>query len=66
MAEIEFSALTRACLQGRKPDEDALQRTIGAYETERNTTGAIINWRFTAKHARAKLRRLYPCHSSFD
>ena len=66
MAEIEFSALTQACLQGRDPDEDALQRAIGAYETERNTTGAIINWRFAAKHARAKLRRLYPCHFSFD
>ena len=29
MAEIEFSVLTRACLQGRKPDEDALPRAIG-------------------------------------
>ena len=66
MAEIEFSVLTQACLQGRNPDEDALQRAVGAYESERNATGATINWRFTAKHARAKLRRLYPCHSSFD
>ena len=31
MAEIEFSVLARACLKGRNPDEDALQRNISAY-----------------------------------
>ena len=36
MAEIEFSALSRACLRGRNPDADALQRAITAYETRRN------------------------------
>ena len=36
MAEIEFSVLTRACLQGRNPDETALQRAINAYEVQRN------------------------------
>ena len=36
MAEIEFSVLTRACLQGRNPDETALQLAINAYEAERN------------------------------
>ena len=36
MAEIEFSVLSRACLKGRNPDADALQRQITAYETERN------------------------------
>ena len=61
MAEIEFSALTRACLKGRIPDEDALQRDISAYETQRNEAGTIINWRFTTKDARTKMRRLYPC-----
>ena len=35
MAEIEFSVLTRACLQGRNPDETALQRAINAYEVQR-------------------------------
>ena len=30
MAETEFSVLTRACLQGRNPDETALQRAINA------------------------------------
>ena len=63
MAEIEFSVLARACLKGRNADEDALQEDISAYETERNAAGTAINWRFTAQDARAKLHRLYPCHS---
>ena len=63
MAEIEFSVLARACLKGRNADEDALQEDISAYETERNAAATAINWRFTAQDARAKLHRLYPCHS---
>ena len=47
MAEIEFSVLTRACLQGRNPDETALQRAINAYEVQRNASKASINWRLT-------------------
>ena len=31
MAEIEFSVLTRACLRGRNPDADALQRQRGCH-----------------------------------
>ena len=63
MAEIEFSVLARACLKGRNADEDALQEDISAYETERSAAATAINWRFTAQDARAKLHRLYPCHS---
>ena len=55
MAEIEFSALSRACLRGRNPDADALQRQITAYETERNAAKATINWRFSTDDARAKV-----------
>ena len=63
MAEIEFSVLTRACLQGRNPDETALQRAINAYEVQRNASKASINWRFTTQDARTKLHRLYPFNS---
>ncbi len=66
MAEIEFSVLTRACLQGRNPDETALQLAINADEAERNAAGATINWRFNTQDARAKLHRLYPCLSNVD
>ena len=66
MAEIEFSALSRACLKGRNPDADALQRKITAYETERNAAGVTINWRFSTQDARSTLHRLYPCLSRLD
>ena len=64
MAEIEFSVLARACLKGRNPNEEALQKSIGVYEAERNGAAATINWRFTTKDARIKLRRLYPATSA--
>ena len=66
MAEIEFSVLTRACLQGRNPDETALQLAINAYEAERNAAGATINWRFSTDDARNKLHRFYPCPTNVD
>ena len=63
MAEIEFSVLARACLRGRNGDEDSLEKAVDACVSERNRTAPTINWRFTAKDARRKLHRLYPCHS---
>ena len=63
MAEIEFSVLPRACLRGRNADEDRLERAVNTCVSERNSMGAIIDWRFTAKDARTKLHRLYPCQS---
>lgn len=63
MAEMEFSVLARACLRGRNPDADSLEKAVNANVSERNATASAINWRFTAKDARRKLYRLYPCHS---
>ena len=61
IAEIEFSVLSRACLKGRNPHEDALQRDISAYQRQRNAAATAINWRFTTKDARTEMRRLYLC-----
>ena len=63
MAEIEFSVLARACLRGRNLDEDSLEKAVDACVSESNTSASAVNWRFTAKDARQKLHRLYPCHS---
>ena len=63
MAEIEFSVLTRDCLQGRHGDDEALAGAIDAYEIRRNAARATINWRFSTQDARTKLLRLYPCDS---
>ena len=60
MAEMEFSVLARACLRGRNPDAESLERAVNANVWERNSAAAPINWRFTTRKARAKLRRLYP------
>lgn len=60
MAEIELSILSRQCLSGRIPEKAALKKEVAAWQTERNHSGATINWRFTTKDARIKLKRLYP------
>ncbi len=61
--EIEISILSRQCLERRIPDAGTLAREVAAWERERNLRQAVIDWRFTAKDARIKLRRLYPNHS---
>lgn len=60
MAEIEFSVLSRQCLNQRIPDQVTLSREVAAWETERNSLHATVNWRFTTTDARIKLKRLYP------
>lgn len=62
IAEIEFSVLSRQCLDQRIPDEATLQREVAAWEEERNTSEKKVNWRFTTQDARIKLKRLYPSY----
>jgi transposase len=60
MAEIEFSVLTRQCLDRRIPDAATLCAEIAAWEAARNSKATTVNWRFTTADARIKLERLYP------
>ena len=60
MAEIEFSALSRQCLNRRLADANTLQREVAAWVAERNLHGTTIQWRFTTQDARIKLKHLYP------
>ena len=60
MAEIEFSVLTRQCLDRRIPDAEALRQEIAAWERARNACGASTQWQFTTDNARTKLAQLYP------
>lgn len=60
MAEIEFSALSRQCLDRRIGDEATLAREVRAWEDRRNARGGKIQWRFTTEKARIKLLHLYP------
>ena len=60
MAEIECSVLQPQWLDRRIPDEATLTREIAAWEHQRNTEQATIDWRFSVSDARHKLKRLYP------
>jgi hypothetical protein len=60
MAEIEFSVLSRQCLDRRIEDEASLIQEIGSWEDHRNKAEATVNWQFTSKDARIKLMKLYP------
>lgn len=59
-AELELSVLTRQCLRRRIPSIYHLRAKIRQWQKRRNAERATITWRFSAKDARKKLRRLYP------
>ena len=60
MAEIELSILSRQCLARRLGTETVLKHEVDAWETARNASATIADWRFTTADARIKLKRLYP------
>ena len=60
MVEIEFSVLSRQCLNRRIPDIETMKQETREWVQERNQQQATVNWRFTSSDARVKLRRLYP------
>ena len=62
MAEIELSILSRQTLAERIADRESLEREIQAWEKGRNDANATIDWQFTTKDARIKLKRLYPSY----
>ena len=60
MAEIEFSVLSRQCLDRYMPSRTILLEEVTAWEVDRNSNGATGDWRFTTADARIKLKKLYP------
>jgi hypothetical protein len=60
MAEIEFSALSRQCLNRRIGTAEELTQEIKAWEKERNASTVKCDWRFRTEDARIKLKKLYP------
>jgi len=60
MAEIEFSALQRQCLDCRIPDQMTLKQKVAEWEHARNKKQVKTNWQFKIEDARIKLRKLYP------
>jgi hypothetical protein len=60
IAEIELSALKGQCLDRRMPDIATVQTEVETWEMHRNNRPKPINWQFTTKDARIKLKKLYP------
>ena len=60
MAEIELNVLTGQCLNRRIDNIETVVKEVESWENDRNNKESIINWQFTNKKARIKLRHLYP------
>jgi len=60
IAEIELSHLFRQCLNRRLADIDEIRVETNAWMVERNKNSTCVNWQFTTKDARIKLKKLYP------
>ncbi len=59
MIEIEFSALTRLCLQRRISTQERLESEVLAIMADRDRQGIKINWQFTIDSSREKLNARY-------
>ena len=55
MAEMEFSALTRQCLDRRLASAEELAAELAAWESQRNAARTKIDWTFRVADARKKL-----------
>jgi hypothetical protein len=60
MAEIELHVLNTQCLNRNIATMDKMQEEVLAWQKHRNNKNAKINWHFSAKDARIKLKWLYP------
>ncbi len=59
-AEIELSVLSRQRLDRQIPDQETLKKEVQSWMEKRNNYSSPMNWRFTTKNARIKLKKLYP------
>ena len=59
MIEIEFSAISRLCLDRRIPTQAELEKEVLAIVKERSEKRIKIDWQFSLAKARRKLNRHY-------
>jgi hypothetical protein len=59
MAEIEFSALAKQCLDRRIDQQERLEKEVLAWASTRNEQSIKIDWSFTTQAARQKLQPKY-------
>jgi hypothetical protein len=60
MAEIELHVLNGQCLNRHISTMKKIKQEVEAWQTNRNNKNNKINWQFTNKEARMKLKKLYP------
>jgi hypothetical protein len=60
IAEIELGILNRQCLDRRLGSVEVLKKEVRAWQRSRNNACGTVDWQFTTKDARIKLKRLYP------
>ena len=60
MAEIELHVLNGQCLNRHLSTMKKVKQEVNAWQRQRNKMGRKINWQFTNKDARIKLKKLYP------
>ena len=59
MIEIEFSAISRLCLDRRIASKEELEKEVFAIVKERTAKEIKINWQFSIQSAREKFNRHY-------
>ena len=60
IAECELSVLTRQGIAQRVASKEDLQQQVQDWYQTRNQKQTKVDWQFTTKDARIKLKRLYP------
>jgi hypothetical protein len=60
MAEIELHVLNGQCLSRHIATMEEITAQVDAWQEDRNNKESKINWQFTTKCSRVKLKRLYP------
>jgi hypothetical protein len=56
MAEIEINVMVSQC----RDSMETVRSEVAAWQRRRDNLQAKVNWQFTTKNARIKLKRLYP------
>jgi hypothetical protein len=62
IAEIELSVLVRQCLKQRISSQECMKKEVTNWSIARNQAYRTVDWQFTTKDARIKLKRLYPSY----
>lgn len=60
MAEIEIGVLSRQCLSQHIATKRSMKANVTAWQNRRNDANTTVDWHFTTKDARIKLKKLYP------